>query len=122
MEYIPLEKPLAELETKLIALKQISAIDKALDFSKDIKLLEKQILNLQCKLFSSLTPYEVTQISRHPKRPSSLEIIKEITDDFIELHGDRNFFDDTALVTGIGTLAGKSMIFIGHQKGKSTRL
>ena len=121
MEYIPLEKPLAELEIKLVALKQISATQASVDFSGDVKNLEKQIGELQKKLFSSLSPYEIIQISRHPKRPNTLEIIKQISDSFIELHGDRNYYDDKALISGIGQVSGQSVVFIGHQKGRSTK-
>ncbi len=120
MDYIPFEKPLSELEIKIAELKR-TAITQAIDLTEEINELVGQANDLRSQMFRSLTPYETTQISRHPRRPNTLEIIYGICDKFVELHGDRNFFDDNAIVCGIASFKEQSLVIIGHQKGRSTK-
>ena len=120
MDYIPLERPLAELEIKIAELKRL-AIMQAIDLDRDIAELENRAVELREQLFSKLTPHEVAQLSRHPKRPTTQDIISRICSRFVELHGDRNFLDDRAIVAGLGTIEGHSCAIIGHQKGRGTK-
>lgn len=120
MDYIPLEKPIAELEIQIEELRRIAATQ-AIDLKPDIAKLENKLLLLRTEMFEHLSPYESVQIARHPRRPCGLDIIERICDDFIELHGDRNFYDDTAIVCGIGTIAGQSVAVLSHQKGRDTK-
>lgn len=120
MDYIPLEKPVAELEIKISRLKQTS-VSQSINLDKEIEDLEKKASKLRKQLFANLSPYEAVQLSRHPFRPNSLEIIKLISSTFVELHGDRNFFDDRSIVGGLAKIDGQSVVMIGHQKGRGTK-
>ena len=120
MDYIPLEKPIADLEVKIEELKRLAA-SQAIDLDKEIRELETKATTLRDDLFAKLTQHEIAQLSRHPKRPTSLDVFARITDTFIELHGDRNFLDDPAIVAGLAKIGGHSCIVIGHQKGRSTK-
>ena len=120
MDYIPLEKPVAELELKIGKLKQ-TAVAQSINLDKEIDELEKKAERLRRQLFNDLSPYESVQLSRHPFRPNSLEIIKLVCSTFVELHGDRNFFDDRSIVGGLGKIDDRSVIMIGHQKGRGTK-
>ncbi len=114
------EKPIFELESKLADMKELTK-SSDMDVSDAISQLEKKILKLKKETFSNLTRWQRVQLSRHPDRPYTLDYIYEITDDFIELHGDRTFKDDKAMIGGFGTLAGQTVMLIGHQKGRSTK-
>ncbi len=118
--YLEFEKPLEELETKIDELKRISD-SKDIDISDDIKKLEKKVQDMRSEIFSSLTPWQKTLIARHPDRPYTLDYIKMITADFIEIHGDRKFSDDPSIVSGIAKINGISVAIIGHQKGRGTK-
>ena len=120
MEHIPLEKPLADLEAKIDELRR-TASTQAINLDREIEEIEGRALTLRKQMFSNLTPYETTQISRHPRRPSTLELISEMCSEFVELHGDRNFLDDQAIVGGLAVMDGKSIVVIGHQKGRGTK-
>lgn len=120
MEYIPLEKPVAELEHKIEELRRM-ATSQAINLDIEIEELEKKAQVLRRQLFSKLTPYEATQLSRHPRRPNALELINAMCSTFVELHGDRNFLDDHAIVGGLATFEGQSIVVIGHQKGRGTK-
>ncbi len=120
MEYIPLEKPIADLEAKIDELRR-EAGRSAVDLSREICELEAQAKVLRREMFARLTPYETTQLSRHPRRPNSLELIEGLTTDFIELHGDRNFLDDKAIVGGSAKFEGMPVVIMGHQKGRGTK-
>lgn len=120
MDYIPLEKPLADLEIKIDELRRLSSVQ-AVNMDAEILELEKRATRLRSEMFNRLSAYETTQISRHPRRPTSLELIGCLFSDFIELHGDRNFLDDKAIVSGIANFDGQSVAVIGHQKGKGTK-
>lgn len=120
MDYIPLEKPLADLEIKIQHLRELTDSTPS-DLSAEILKLEKKLDSLRVEMFTALTPYERVQLSRHPQRPNTLELIGLICENFTELHGDRNFLDDKAIVGGIGVIEGQSVAIIGHQKGRGTK-
>ena len=114
------EKPIIELEEKLNQMKDIAAKNgKSLD--EEAVLLKDKINELKKEIFSNLTRWQKVQLSRHPKRPYFLDYIYKITNDFIELHGDRVAKDDKAMVGGIADIDGKSVVIIGQQKGRTTK-
>ena len=114
------EKPIAELESKLNDMKQLS-IESDVDVSSAIKKLEQNILSLKYETFKNLTRWQRIQLSRHPDRPYTLDYIYEITSEFVELHGDRNVGDDKAIVGGFAEIDGKTVMIIGQQKGRNTK-
>ena len=118
--YLDFEKPLEELETKIEELRKLSD-GTEIDIASEIKRLEKKAKDLRSEIFSSLTPWQKTLIARHPERPYTLDYIGIIAEDFIELHGDRRFADDPAIVGGVGKINGIPMVIIGHQKGRGTK-
>jgi acetyl-CoA carboxylase carboxyl transferase subunit alpha len=113
------ERPILELERKIEELKQLRT--GSIDFSDEIARLEAKASHLREEIFEDLSPWQVVQLSRHPARPYSLDYIAALMPDFLELHGDRLFRDDPAIVAGIATLAGAPLVVIGHQKGRNTR-
>ena len=114
------EKPIIELEKKLNQMKEIAAKNgKSLD--SEALSLEDKITELKKEIFSNLTRWQKVQLSRHPNRPYFLDYIYKITNEFIELHGDRVAKDDKAMVGGIGEIDGKSVMLIGQQKGRTTK-
>ena len=120
MEYIPLEKPIADLETKIDELRRMATVQ-SINLDQEIHDLEARAHTLRVEMFSRLGAYETTQLSRHPRRPNTLELISALFSEFVELHGDRNFFDDPAIVSGLATFEGRSVVVIGHQKGRGTK-
>ena len=114
------EKPILELETKIQELKQFAQVEQV-DFSTEIARLEKKVARLQEEIFANLTAWQRTQIARHPNRPYALDYIRLMLTDFIELHGDRGFADDRAIVGGLARLEGMPLVVIGHQKGRDTK-
>ena len=114
------EKPIYELEKKLSEMKRL-ANESNVDVSKAITALESKIQSLKKEIYTNLTRWQRVQMSRHPKRPYSLDYIYELTDEFIEFHGDRNIGDDKAMIGGFGTVSGRTIMFIGHQKGRNTK-
>ena len=118
--HLEFEKPIAELEEKLSAMKNIeNKGNKGL--VKEIDKLAKKIKKLQKEIFQNLTPWQRVQLARHPDRPYTLDFIQHIATEFIELHGDRTFGDDKAIVGGFGKIDDKTVMFIGHQKGRTTK-
>jgi acetyl-CoA carboxylase carboxyl transferase subunit alpha len=115
------EKPIAELEAKLEDMKQLSDGSNDKKVVEAVKALEKKIRQLKVETFENLTGWQRVQLSRHPDRPYTLDYIYAITDDFIELHGDRNVSDDQAMVGGFGSINGKTFMLIGQQKGRNTK-
>ena len=114
------EKPIIELEKKLNQMKDIAAKNgKSLD--KEALFLEEKIIELKKEIFSNLTRWQKVQLSRHPNRPYFLDYVYKITNEFIELHGDRVAKDDKAMVGGIAEIDGKSVVLIGQQKGRTTK-
>ncbi|WP_128894691.1 acetyl-CoA carboxylase carboxyl transferase subunit alpha [Longirhabdus pacifica] len=114
------EQPLIELQQKINELKQFSQ-EKDIDFSEEIVRLEERYKKLEENLYKELSASEVMQMARHAMRPTSLAYIHEILDSFIELHGDRLYGDDLAIVGGIGKVNGIPVTVVGHQKGKDTK-
>ncbi|MEI8631147.1 acetyl-CoA carboxylase carboxyl transferase subunit alpha [Vibrio sp. PP-XX7] len=120
--FLEFEKPIAELEAKIEALRDVSLhSSSSVDLDKEIEQLEKKSLELKKKIFSDLGAWQVAQLARHPDRPHTLDYIKHIFTDFDELAGDRAFADDKALVGGIARLDGRPVMVIGHEKGRETR-
>jgi acetyl-CoA carboxylase carboxyl transferase subunit alpha len=114
------EKPLVELEEQIEQIRQL-ARDSEVDVSQQLLQLETLASRRREEIFSSLTPSQKIQVARHPQRPSSLDYIQLITDSWIELHGDRRGSDDKALVAGIGRIGERSLLLLGHQKGRDTK-
>ena len=121
MQYLDFEKPLEELNNKLIQAKELSDIENV-DVSKTIIDIKLQIQKTKEKIYKNLTSWQKVQLSRHPERPYTLDYINALTEgDFIELHGDRNTKDDKAMIGGWGTLDNQTVMFIGQQKGRNTK-
>ena len=114
------EKPVVELEKKIEELKKFSS-DEKMDLSGEIKKLEGKLDKLKKDIFENLTPWQRVQIARHPRRPYTIDYISSIMTDFVELHGDRNFGDDKAIITGFARINGNKICVIGHQKGRDTK-
>lgn len=114
------EKPIAELEEKLADMKTLAS-NNNVDVADAVTALEKKIQKLKKDTFSNLTRWQRVQLSRHPNRPYTLDYIYEITDEFIEIHGDRSVKDDKAMVGGFGTINNRTMMIIGQQKGRNTK-
>lgn len=114
------EKPLIELRNKIIELQKFTE-EKEIDFSDEIARLEEKARDLELEIYGNLTPWQRVQIAKHLERPTTLDLINRIFTDFIELHGDRVFGDDPAMVGGIAKLNGTPVTVIGHQKGKDTK-
>jgi acetyl-CoA carboxylase carboxyl transferase subunit alpha len=117
LKFLEFEQPIAELEAKIEALKFVGE-DSELNISEEVGRLRKKSESLTKSLFSNLTAWQVAQIARHPMRPYTLDYIGMVLDDFQELHGDRMYADDHAIVGGIGRLEGQPVVLIGHQKGR----
>ena len=118
--YLDFEKPIADLEAKLIDMKQL-AEENNVDVEEAVKSLEAKIKELKKETYQNLTRWQRVQISRHPDRPYTLDYIYDIADKFIELHGDRSVKDDKAMVGGLGEIGGQSVMLIGQQKGRNTK-
>ncbi|MCK5825678.1 MAG: acetyl-CoA carboxylase carboxyltransferase subunit alpha [Desulfuromusa sp.] len=118
-QYLDFEQPIADLETKIGELREYSTDN--VDFSSEIKKLEKKADKLKKEVYSNLSRWQRTQLARHAKRPYSLDYIERIFTDWSEVHGDRNYRDDPALVCGFARIDGKPCCVIGHQKGRNTK-
>ncbi|MCD6277771.1 acetyl-CoA carboxylase carboxyltransferase subunit alpha [candidate division WOR-3 bacterium] len=116
--YLDFEKPIEELEKKIEELRNLSETE-GISLEDEIKPLEKKLNELRRKIFSSLTPWQKVQLARHPDRPYTLDYINLIFNDWVELHGDRLFADDPAIVSGFATLEGIPFTIVGHQKGRT---
>lgn len=113
------ERPVVELFTRVRELRDLAAQDKR--YSEELKRLEGRTEQLAREVFSKLSPIQKVQLSRHPARPYSLDYIPRLFDDFVELHGDRRFKDDPAIVAGLANFNGRSVMVVGHQKGRTTK-
>ncbi|MBJ7552989.1 acetyl-CoA carboxylase carboxyl transferase subunit alpha [Marinomonas spartinae] len=120
LDYLPFEQPIAELEQKIEELRLVGN-DNELNISDEISRLEEKKIALTQSLFSNLGAWEVSQLARHPKRPYTLDYIKHVFTDFEEMHGDRHYADDRAIVGGIARLDGRPVMVIGHQKGREVK-
>lgn len=116
MQYLEFEKPLEELESKLADLRE----DGAAPDSPEVQKLERRLVKLRKSVFRELTPWHTVQLARHPDRPTTLDYIGMIAQDFVELHGDRGVRDDAAIVGGFCRLDGKTVLVVGHQKGHTS--
>ena len=114
------EKPITDLEKQITELKSFASKGK-IGLDGEVKSLEKKLNELRHSVYENLTPWQRVQIARHPKRPYSLDYIGLLMTDFVELHGDRYFRDDKAIVTGFAKLDGEAVAVIGHQKGRDTK-
>jgi len=118
--FLQFEQPIAELDSKIEELRFVQD-DSAVDISEEIERLAKKSQQLTKDIYSKLTPWQVSQIARHPQRPYTLDYVREIFTDFHELHGDRHFADDKAIVGGLARFNGQACMVIGHQKGRDTK-
>ncbi|TAM36263.1 acetyl-CoA carboxylase carboxyltransferase subunit alpha, partial [bacterium] len=114
------EKPIVELEKKIQELKNFIS-EKKIDLSSEVKKLEEKLEHLRKDTYSNLTPWQRVQLARHQQRPYTLDYISLIMSDFVELHGDRLFGDDKALVCGLAKIDGRKLLVMGHQKGRDTK-
>jgi len=118
--FLDFEQPIAELEAKIEQLRFVQD-DSAVDISEEIARLEVKSQSLTKELYAKLTPWQIAQVARHPQRPYTLDYAQHIFTDFGELHGDRAFADDKAIVGGLARFNGQSCVVIGHQKGRDTK-
>jgi acetyl-CoA carboxylase carboxyl transferase subunit alpha len=114
------ERPLADLQQQIDKIKQVEEKTKV-DMSATLNELQNKFEDVKKQVYTNLSGWQKVQISRHPDRPYTLQYIEMICDDFIELHGDRNFGDDKAIIGGWGSIGGQTAMFIGHQKGRNTK-
>ncbi len=120
LNFLPFEQPVAELEAKIEELRHVGD-DNEINIADEIEHLQGKSRALTEQIFSQLSPWQISQLSRHPLRPYFLDYARRIFDDFQELHGDRAFSDDPAIVGGLARLDGRSVVVMGHQKGRDTK-
>lgn len=120
MAGLDFEKPITELEKKIQELKHF-ILDKKIDLSSEVKRLEDKLEHLKKDTYINLTPWQIVQLARHPQRPYTLDYINILMTDFIEIHGDRLFSDDKAIISGLARLDKQKVVVIGHQKGRDTK-
>ncbi len=116
---LPFEKPVVELVTRVKELRDLAESDR--HFEPELRRLEEKASRLARELFADLTPWQKVQLSRHPNRPYTLDYVEHLFEDWQELHGDRRFGDDQAVVGGLARYRGRSVVVVGHQKGRSTK-
>jgi acetyl-CoA carboxylase carboxyl transferase subunit alpha len=120
LDFLDFEQPIAELQAKIEELRMLGT-DNEINIQEEIEKLEGKSRSLTESIFAKLTPWQISQLSRHPLRPYTLDYIERMVDDFEELHGDRAFADDHAIVAGLGRIDGRPVMIIGHQKGRDTK-
>ncbi len=120
VSFLDFEQPIVELEAKIEELRHVGS-DSKLDIESEIRRLQTKSRQLTKSIFDGLSPWQITQLARHPSRPYTLDYVAAIFTDFHELHGDRMFGDDHAIVGGLARLAGAPVMLIGHQKGRDTK-
>ncbi len=120
LDHLEFERPIAELEAKISELRHMEESE-GIDLGEEIGKLEEKCGKLKQSIFGALTPWQVSQVSRHPRRPYTLDYLPLIFDEFEELHGDRHFADDPAIVGGVARFDGQAVVLIGHQKGRGTK-
>jgi acetyl-CoA carboxylase carboxyl transferase subunit alpha len=118
--YLDFEQPIADLEAKLHELRAASA-GPAVNVDAEVRALQDKLRTRTAHIFRDLSPWQVSQLARHPQRPYTNDYIREICDEFEELAGDRAYADDAAIVGGLGRIDGRSVVIIGHQKGRDTK-
>ena len=117
MTFLDFEKPIAELEGKIRELKNFSGDDKGIDIGSEVTQLEKKLDKLLTETYKKLSPWQKTQVARHPERPHTKDIVNHLFDDFTPLAGDRNFGDDHAIIGGLARFRGQACVVMGHEKG-----
>ncbi|HEX7062532.1 MAG TPA: acetyl-CoA carboxylase carboxyltransferase subunit alpha [Woeseiaceae bacterium] len=120
LKFLDFEQPIAELEAKIAELRMVGD-DSEINLSEEIGKLKDKVEGLTKSIFSKLSAWQIAQVARHPMRPYTLDYLEILAPDFQELHGDRMYADDPAIVGGIGRLDGRAIMFIGHQKGRDTK-
>jgi acetyl-CoA carboxylase carboxyl transferase subunit alpha len=120
LDFLEFEQPIAELQAKIEELRLVGN-DNEINIQEEIERLEGKSRSLTESIFSDLTPWQISQLARHPLRPYTLDYISRMVDDFEELHGDRAYGDDHAIVAGLGRIEGRPVMLIGHQKGRDTK-
>jgi acetyl-CoA carboxylase carboxyl transferase subunit alpha len=120
LNFLDFEQPIAELEAKIEELRLVG-FDNEVNIQEEIERLHTKCVALTDSIFSALTPWQISQLSRHPQRPYLLDYVRRIFDEFHELHGDRAFADDRAIVGGLARIEGRPVMVIGHQKGRDTK-
>lgn len=118
--HLDFEQPIAELQAKIDELKNVGS-DNAINLDEEIQRLQAKMRQKIKGIFKDLTPWQISQLSRHPLRPYSLDYVEKLFDEFHELHGDRAFADDHAIVGGLARFRNRAIVFIGHQKGRDTK-
>ena len=118
--FLAFEQPIAELEAKIEELRFVGD-DSEVNINEEVTRLQKKCATLTRTIFSKLTPWQIAQLARHPQRPYTLDYVKRIFSEFHELHGDRRFGDDAAIVGGLARLEGRPVMIVGHQKGRDTK-
>jgi acetyl-CoA carboxylase carboxyl transferase subunit alpha len=121
ISYLDFEKPISELEAQTEKLKETHDKNKNLDISKELTQLEVKTEKLLHEIYDNLNAWQISQVSRHPQRPYTLDYIEKLFEDFEELHGDRAFADDPAIVGGLASFEGMPVMVIGHQKGRDVK-
>ena len=120
LSFLDFEQPIAELEAKIEELGHVTS-DSKVNIAEEIGRLQRKSRQLTTTIFASLTPWQITQLARHPLRPYTLDYVRRICDEFTELHGDRMYGDDAAIVGGLARIDGRPLMLIGHQKGRDTK-
>ncbi len=120
LKFLDFEQPIAELEAKIEELRKVE-FDNEINISDTLKQLQEKSEQLTESIFAKLSDWQISQLSRHPRRPYTLDYIKHMFTDFHELHGDRAYADDSAIVCGLAKLEGQPVMVIGHQKGRDTK-
>jgi acetyl-CoA carboxylase carboxyl transferase subunit alpha len=118
--YLDFEKPIAELENKIEELKALRSEDNSVSIGDEVKLLEQKARTALEETYTKLTPWQKTQVARHPNRPHCLDYIDALIEDFVPLAGDRYFAEDEAVIGGLGRFRGRAVVVIGHEKGNDT--
>lgn len=120
LKFLDFEQPIAELEAKIEELRFVGD-DSEININEEVTRLRKKSENLTRSIFTKLSAWQIAQVARHPMRPYTQDYLERIAPDFQELHGDRMYADDPAIIGGIGRVDGKAVMFIGHQKGRDTK-
>src|SRR3984957_17921970 len=120
VSFLEFEQPIAELEAKIEELGHVTS-DAKVNIQEEISRVCAKTRALTKSIFASLTPWQITQLARHPQRPYTLDYVGAVFTDFVELHGDRMYADDMAIVGGLARLEGEAIMIIGHQKGRDTK-
>ena len=118
--YLDFEKPIAELESKVAELKALATDDDSVPITEELTRLEKKARDALVETYATLTPWQKTQVARHPERPHFSHYVQDLVRDFTPMAGDRYFAEDEAIIGGLGRLAGRSVMVIGHEKGSDT--